>query len=158
MYNSTLYHNHTAFEPRSANPSPARRESRSHKSSKGGLVKGGIPMLFANQPVKFRMSFAPLPHLWHHQKNTGCAFAMLFANPPHKFRMSFANSPKPPPPPPHPPLINLLITRTSSQLYRSCLNTFSKVSGLVHALCQVRTERTFENALDEIGLDWIRLD
>ena len=36
-----------------------------------GLVKGDIRILFANQPVKFRMLFVNPPHFWHHQTNTG---------------------------------------------------------------------------------------
>ena len=36
-----------------------------------GSVYYSILMLFANQPVKFRMWFANSPHAWHHQSNTG---------------------------------------------------------------------------------------
>ena len=44
---------------------PTRDDTKTdntHKSSKGGFVKGAIRILFASQPVEFRMLFADRVH------------------------------------------------------------------------------------------------
>ena len=55
-----------------------------HKSSKRGFVKGGIRMLFANRPVKFRMLFANSTHHWHQQHRF--VIRISFADSPHTLR------------------------------------------------------------------------
>ena len=49
-------------------------------------------MLFAHQPVKFRMSVANSPHFWHPTTKHMLFTRISFANPPHKFRMCVLRS------------------------------------------------------------------
>ena len=51
-----------------------------HKSSKVSLVKGGIRILFANEPETFRMLFANSPQVWHHQPKHSFCYSHFIRN------------------------------------------------------------------------------